>query len=341
MEAPMPVVPFDITPMSPHEDVHAGQDAMVVFNVKNRVPSSAIGFVTLETTPADIPWITLRGSTQRSFHVEATEQLVFDVRPPQLPKGQHQLDVTLRVKVARLDSVDQESSESAQITLTVRRGHDELPRHWWPYALAGLALGLLVMGIVMAATRPKVVTYATAGQPCAAVADCIPGTTCWVDKCLVADLGLCTIDTDCLSGRCRDGHCLNWNPGEECTLPVGCGLTAGLSGDLTCIEGLCLHKRGTACTADLLCETASCFDGRCEWGGKLCGDARLNGLGQVPVSVCSGQCIGRQQVDLPALPGNTSLQLGICIQTAGVFDGHVAKLLARAQRLKRPPIIGR
>jgi hypothetical protein len=114
------------------------------------------------------------------------------------------------------------------------------------------------------------------------------------DACLLDDGGTCTSNTECCSGACVAGICIQ--PGESCDDPVDC--TEGN----TCCDGSCTDTStnpqhcgscGYACASTTeICSNGECL---CAAGYEVCGDACKLSNGQscgANAACCSGACVG-------------------------------------------------
>lgn len=247
-------VPFDVTPLSPRVDAPTGRTATVAFTVKNRVAGPTTGVISVQVEGPAAAWVVLQGTVERRFNIEGTEQVVVAVAPP---VGTAAGEVSLRLRVARTDSVDVELAESPAVVVAVTAPPQKAPTSfpWW---IIAVIVGVAIVGAVVAfvATRPPGFQDACTPadeDPCAAGLVCTDAS-----RCLRESGQVCTGAADCADGACKEGLCALKGPpalGEKC--PDG----ACASG-LVCSTGLCRGPDGFAgCTVGDDCVDLNCRPG--------------------------------------------------------------------------------
>ncbi len=127
-----------------------------------------------------------------------------------------------------------------------------------------------------ACTEGKCSALAKAGDPCP-TGKCAPGLTCvprgGAKVCLVALGEACAAPTDCVSGRCDGGKCVEVPVQTACKTPADCDARE------ICTrrdEGqFCLLKGDQACRTSLDCASRFCrADGTCSDESRRCRDDR-------------------------------------------------------------------
>lgn len=209
----MAVVPFDITPVSTRSEVVGGATKTIVFNVKNRLPSVVTGHVSFRTSEHDVDWVKVAGSAERQFAIEGTQQITVEVSPP---GGTAPCELSVVLRVERIDSVDLEVAESAAVLVVVVAARPIAPDgkkwRWWIIALA-VAVVLAIGGVVWAVIWPK---DRSLGETCGSNLRCAEGLSCSplgaASVCLATSGRACTSNAECVTGLCVNAVCADPAP---------------------------------------------------------------------------------------------------------------------------------
>lgn len=251
---------FDITAATESVNLNASGQGELAFTVSNalHVPVRARARVMMEG-PASGEWASISGGPERDFAPDGTQQFTVKLQaPPGIPPGRY----TFHLLVSSVANPDEQYAAGPTVAFIVPEPAPVVKKAfpWW---LVALAAGVLIIGGAVVAILVNRVGPGL-GEPCEG-AECGKNLACSSAEggvCL-GDIGFkgCEENTQCLSGRCAQGQCVeaelgrNCGPGDSCPPRQKCSTLRGTRA--------CLLQPGEPCSGDGQCSSLFCKDGTC------------------------------------------------------------------------------